>query len=228
MKKWLFSVSFVLLAHVLIAQQKPSFISLQAGTSIPVGKFHAKELPDGCFAQAGLSVSLEGAWFFMPWLGVGGNAGLYLHPVDVTALGFEKKLSDPFINEAYVRSDPYFSTSVYAGIFFNIPLVKKLSLTAKALGGMIYAQTPYQLYKIDYFMIGYKWAEVTSAGDYEGSFLAGAGFRYDLNDYIGLALSSDFTFNQCEFDFRTLDGSIRTDQKVFTYVNVAAGLIIKL
>jgi hypothetical protein len=228
MKRLLLSLFFLCLFNNIIAQHNPSFIGLQAGTSLPVGKFHSKKLPDGGFAQAGLSVSLEGAWFFKPWMGLGGNAGLNLHPVDVTSLGYEKTLSDPFINNVTVRSEPYFSTSVYAGLYFDIPLVQKLSLTAKALGGIIYAQTPYQLYKIDYYMIGINWSEVTSAGDYEGSFLAGAGFRYDLNDYIGLALNSEFTFNQCEFDFMTLDGSIRTDQKVISFVNVTAGIVIKI
>jgi hypothetical protein len=221
-------LAIILIAINLSAQEKPSFISINAGTSIPVGGFSSKELPDGSFAQAGLSVTLDGAWFFKPWLGMGGNAGLYMNPVDVVTLGYEKALSDPFINEAYIRSDPYAVTSLYAGVYFQFPVVQRLSVTAKALGGMIYARTPYQLYKADYYMIGYQWFEVTSSGDYEGSFLVGAGFRYDLKNCLGITLNSDFTYNQCDFDFVMPDGSTRTDQKVISIVNVSLGLLIRL
>jgi hypothetical protein len=76
-------------------------------------------------------------------------------------------------------------------------------------------------------MIGKNWYEVTSAGDYEGSFLAGAGLRYDLNDCIGIVLNSDFTYNVMDFNFLLSDGSIRTDEKVVAFVNLAAGIVIK-
>jgi hypothetical protein len=228
MKKILVCILFVGLALVSAAQDKPTFVSLNAGIPIPVGDFHSKELPDGGFALAGFSSSLEGAWFFKPWLGIGGNAGFNLSPVDVETLGYEKALDDPFIDEAFVRSDPYFISSFYAGLFFNVPLVQKLSFTGKATGGLIYAATPYQLYKADYYLIGMKWFEVTSAEDFEASFLVGAGLRYDLNNCLGFALNSDFTYNNCEFDFVTANNEIRTDQKVISFINVSLGLVIKL
>jgi len=220
---FLISISFV-----LTAQQKTSYIGLLAGPSFPVGKFHGKELPDGGFAQSGFSASLEGAWFFKSWLGAGASAGMHLHPVDVGDLGYEKLLADPFLNDVYIRSDPYRSYTLYSGLFFHFPLVKKLFITAKAMGGIIYAQTPYQLYKADYELIGEKWFEITSAGDFEGSFLAGAGLQYELNDCIGLALNSEFTYNVMDFDFALPDGSIRTDKKVLAFVNLCAGIFIKI
>jgi hypothetical protein len=228
MKRSLIFLFLIFITFFLHAQEKPSFISINAGTSIPVGGFSSKELPDGGFAQAGLSVTVDGAWFIKSWLGIGGNTGLSLNPVDVVTLGYEKALSDPFIDEAFIRSDPYAVTSLYAGLYFHIPVMQRFSVTAKALGGMIYARTPYQLYKADYYMIGYQWFEVTSSGDYEASFLAGAGFRYDLKNCLGLTLNSDFTYNQCDFDFTTPDGSTRTDQKVISIVNVSLGLVIRL
>ena len=227
MKRTLASILFIFMAIAMTAQQKASFISLQAGASIPVGKFHATELPDGGFARTGFSGSLEGAWFFKSWLGAGAAAGLQLHPVDVVKLAEEKLSGNAFMTGLSIRSEPWMSVSLYAGLYFQFPLVQKLKVTAKALGGMIYAQTPYQLYKAEYFMIGKNWYEVTSAGDYEGSFLAGAGLRYDLNDCIGIVLNSDFTYNVMDFNFLLSDGSIRTDEKVVAFVNLAAGIVIK-
>ncbi|NTV83422.1 MAG: hypothetical protein HGA23_03850, partial [Bacteroidales bacterium] len=158
----------------------------------------------------------------------GGSAGIYLHPVDVATLEQEKLASDPFLTELGIRSDPYTTVSLYAGLFFQVPLFKNLSFTAKAMGGMIYARTPYQLYKAEYQMIGKNWYEKTAAGDYEGSFLAGAGFRYDLNDWLGFAMNTEFTYNQCEFDFSLPGGSVRTDHIDVSFVNLALGIIFKL
>jgi hypothetical protein len=210
------------------AQHNPGYISLNAGPSFPVGGFRAKELPDGGFAMTGLNFTLEGAWFFKPWIGAGGTAGMTLHPIDVGALGYEKMNSDPFITNLTIRSDPFLSLNMYAGLFFQYPLGKGFSVTAKSLGGIIYAQTPYQLYKAEYYMIGEKWHEVTSAGDFEGSFLAGVGFRYDLKGCIGFSMQSDFTYNVMDFTFITNGGNERTDEKVISIVNLTGGLVIMI
>jgi hypothetical protein len=224
----LVAVLITSLSFVLTAQDKPSFIGLKAGASFPVGKFHAKELPDGGFALAGFGTSIEGAWFFKKWLGVGASAGLYLHPVDVISLADEKISTDNFMNSLTILSDPYLSVSVYSGLYFQFHLVQRLSLTAKALGGVIYAQTPYQLFKADYYLIGEHWFDVTSSGDYKGSFLTGAGLRYDLNGCIGFTLDSEFTYNMMKFDFIESDGSVRTDKRVVSFVNLMAGIVIRI
>jgi len=219
---------FLFMAFSLKAQEKASFISLQAGTSIPTGKFHDKALPEGGFATTGFSGSVEGAWFFKTWIGAGANAGFYMHPVDSDALSVEKLAADPFMMSLVIRSEPYTSLGMYAGLFFRLPVREKLSVTFKALGGMLYARTPYQLNKAEYFQLGKSWYEKTPAGDYEFSWLGGAGLQYDLNDCLGLTLNSEFTYNQCEFDFVIPGGSIRTDQVVVSFVNISGGIVFRL
>lgn len=228
MKKSFIAILIIPMTLVLSAQQKPSFIAFQTGPSFPVGKFQSKKLPEGSFTQTGFSASLEGAWFFKSWLGAGGSAGVHFHPVDVRTLGYEKVVDDLFMNDVFIRSDPYRSYTLFAGLFFQFSLVQRLSLTCKALGGMMYTQSPYQLYKAEYEMLGEKWFEITSAGDFEGSFLAGAGLKYALKNCIGFSLNSEFTYNMMEFDFETSDGSIRTDKRVVSFVNLVAGIFIKL
>jgi hypothetical protein len=228
MKRTLLLLILAGFSVISYCQERSAFIGLQAGPSIPVGKYHSKELPDGSFTTTGFSTSIEGAWFFLPWLGAGGQAGMSYHPVDVGSLGYEKVMEDPFLDDVYIRSDPYRNYTVYAGLYFDLPLVQRLSFTSKALGGMLFSKTPYQLYKANYYLIGEKWYEVTSAGDYEFSFLAGAGLKYYLKNCIGFTLNSEFTYNQADFDFITSDGSIRTDVRVISYLNVVAGVFIKL
>lgn len=213
----------------LTAQHKPSFIALQAGPSFPVGKFQAKKnLTEDGFTLTGFSASLEGAWFFKPWLGVGGSGGMHYHPVDVGALGYKTVVNNPGMINVNTRSEPYRSYTMYAGLFFQFPLVQRLSFTAKALGGMIYTQTPYQLYKATYELIGEHWYEITSAGDFDGSFLVGAGLKYELKNCIGFSLNSEFTYNNMQFNFLLTDGSLRTDKKVVAFVNLVAGIFIKI
>jgi hypothetical protein len=132
------------------------------------------------------------------------------------------------MTDVYTRSEPYRSYTLYAGLFFQFPLVQRLSFTAKALGGMIYTRTPYQLYKAIYELIGEHWYEITSAGDYQASFMAGAGLKYELKNCIGFSLSSEFTYNTMKFNFITSDGTIRTDNKVVSFVNLVAGVFIKI
>jgi hypothetical protein len=228
MKRSIISISILLTALTISAQQKPSFIGLQAGPSFPVGKYQSKNLPEGSFTLTGFSTSMEGAWFFKPWLGVGGSAGMHYHPVDVGTLGYKTILKNPGMTDVYTRSEPYRSYTLYAGLFFQFPLVQRLSFTAKALGGMIYTRTPYQLYKAIYELIGEHWYEITSAGDYQASFMAGAGLKYELKNCIGFSLSSEFTYNTMKFNFITSDGTIRTDNKVVSFVNLVAGVFIKI
>jgi hypothetical protein len=228
MKKIGILILSILLISGISAQEKSSFIGIQAGPSFPIGGFHSKKLPDGGFAMTGLNIELEGAWFFMPWMGVGAAACLNLHPLDAGALGDEKLKDNEFLNSLIIRSDPYLSVAFYPGLYFKFPITQKFYLTAKAAGGMIYAQTPYQLYKAEYYLIGKNWYEVTSAGDFEWSFLAGAGLRYDLNDLIGFTVQSDFTYNVMDFTFLTSGGGTRTDTKVFSWANLSAGFVIKL
>lgn len=214
-----------ILAH---NQDNSGFAGIQAGPSIPVGGYSSKELPDGGFTTTGFSTSLEGAWFFMPWLGVGGQVGMNFHPVDVGALGYQKVLEDPFLDDVYIRSDPYRNYTFYTGLYFEWPLVNRLSFTSKALGGILLSYTPYQLYKATYFMIGEKWYEITSAGDLEFSFLAGTGLKYSLKNCIAFTLNGEFTYNQADFDFIASGGNVRTDEKVISYVNVLLGIVVEL
>jgi hypothetical protein len=228
MKRSIISIPIVLIALCLSAQQKTSFIGLQSGPSFPVGKYEWKTLPEGSFTLTGISTSVEGAWFFKPWLGVGGLGGMHFHPVDVSTLGHEKLIATPGMTDVTTRSDPYRSYTLYAGLFFHVPLIQRLSFTAKALGGVIYTRTPYQLYKAEYEVIGEHWFEITSAGDYEASFLAGAGLKYELKNCIGFSLNSEFTYNTMQFSFESLDGTVRSDKKVVAFVNFVAGVFIKM
>jgi hypothetical protein len=220
-------ILILLFSLVSGAQKKPSFVALRSGFSFPLGEYHSIDLTDGSFATPGFNVTLEGAWFFIKWLGIGGSAGLNLHPVDVSNLAKEKLMNDSFLTSLIVRSDPYRVITLMAGSFVQYDLKGDFSLTGKLLGGVIQAATPYQLYKADYFMVGQQWYEITSAWDWKPSFLAGAGVKYQIRSCFTVTFDTDFTYNQCEFGFNTYNG-VRIDHRKIIFMNTTLGISINL
>ncbi len=146
MKQTILIVLISFLSLATFGQKGTGFVSMQSGVSLPVGQFRADDLDGGGFARAGFGISASGGWYFLEWLGVGAQAALNIHPVDVGALGYEKMQSDPFLQDLYIRSDPWRTYSGYAGVVVNREVHKGFSVTGKLLGGIIYAQSPYQLY----------------------------------------------------------------------------------
>ncbi len=91
----------------MFSQNKGSFIGIKGGGSIPLGEYASKSLENGCFTQLGFTVGAEGAWYFKQYIGIGGQFGFNLHPVDVSSLASEKVKEDPFLSDLIIRSDPY-------------------------------------------------------------------------------------------------------------------------
>lgn len=209
------------------SQDKNSFISLQGGGSFPVGNYASTNLDDGSFTTTGINVGIEGAWFFLPYLGVGGQLGINYHPVDVSSLGWEKVQANPFLQDLTIRSESYQIATGTIGLFGKWNFWNHLSLTGKVLGGMMWGKSPYQLYKPTYYQVEPKWYEITSATDYSATLVAGAGLRYDISGCIGLKIDADYTMGQMVYGFRTAT-STRYDYRDITYINLSLGLVVIL
>lgn len=223
LKQFLFLIALILGITSIEAQDKPSFVGIRSGVSIPYGKYHATDLDGGSFTTAGFNVSAEGAWFFHPKFGVGASVGLNFHPVDVYRLGWEKVQQDLFLEDLYIRSDPYMIITAMAGFYTQLPIVKKFSFTGKLLGGLLYGRTPYQLYKPEYFLVGPPYYEITSAVDYKFSWQAGIGFRYDISPCFGLVLDTDIFYDKLVFGFNTALGT-RYDEHIISFINTTLGV----
>ena len=218
---------FLFVSTILISQEKNSFIALQSGVSIPVGNYAATNLDYGCFTTVGINANIEGAWFFLPYLGVGAQVGINIHPVDVRSLGWEKVLSDPFLQDVTVRSDSYRMITAAAGLYGKFGIWKHLSLSAKVLGGVMFAKSPYQLYKPEYFLVEGKWFEITSSTDRNLALIAGLGVRYDISRCIGLKIDADYAYSKMVFGFTTATGK-RYEYRDISYITTTLGLVIIL
>lgn len=227
MRKRILVLLFISCTLVLMSQEKTSFVSLKAGASIPVGKYAAKNLDYGCFTTTGISFGLEGAWFFMPWLGVGGQYNLNFHPVDVGVLGWEKVQNDPFLVDVTIRSEAYRTMTFAIGLYGRWDIVKNLSLNGKVLGGAMMAQSPYQLYKPTYFLVQPKWFEITPSRDWNAAIIAGLGFQYDVSHCVGLKIDADYSYSKMVFSFST-GGGVRYEYRDISYINLSFGVVLNL
>jgi len=222
-------ITFLLSSFItgINAQNNTSFIGFRSGISIPFGDFGSKSLDNGSFAQTGFQAAGEGAWFFKPNYGIGASVGVNFHPIDVSGLGAAMVQSDPFLDDVYIRSESFLTISTMAGPYVQFPVASKLSFTGKFLAGLLYGQTPYQLYKPDFFGVDVEFYEITSARDWKFSWMAGVGMRYDISPCFGLVFDSELMYDTLTFDFQTLTGT-RTDKEIFAIINLSLGIRLVL
>ncbi len=219
--------TLVLLVLSATAQDKPSFVGLRSGVSIPFGNFAATDLDEGSFAQAGFNATIDGAWFFKPKFGLGGAVGLNLLPVDVASLGRARVDKDPFLSSVVIRSEPWKIITAMIGPHFQLPISAKFSFSAKLLGGLLYGKTPYQLYKPDYYLLPDDWAEITPSTDMKFSWQGGLGIVYKLSSCINLALDGDIFYDKLTFGFNSSSGYY-TNTKTIALINTTLGIRISL
>lgn len=223
----LFLILLVQFSNILFSQANPSFFSIRFGSSLPTGKFAGYDLKESSFTMPGITFSADGGWFFLPYLGVGAQVGYNLHPINVGLLGYEKMKADPFIQDLTIRSDPFQTITVTAGIYGKWNFWKSFSLNGNISGGWIWAKTPYQLYKPTYFMVESKWYEITSSKDNGFIAVPGVGFAYDFKSCIGLKVNAEYYYKKMSFGFTNNLGTYYLN-KTISFVNLTLGVVVFL
>jgi opacity protein-like surface antigen len=147
--------------------------------------------------------------------------------VDVAVLGWEKVQNDPFLEDVTIRSESYRSMTLAVGAYGKWEVTNNFSLNGKLLGGVMWMQSPYQLYKPTYFLVEPKWYEITSARDRNAAFIAGAGVQYDVSNCIGLKVDADYNYSKMVFSFNTAQG-LRNEYRDIHFVNLSFGVVINL
>jgi hypothetical protein len=226
MKKTLFLILF-LSSITLFAQTHHAYFELKSGMSLPVLDYSSNNLETGCFTEPGITFSLEaGMKIYKQW-GVSIQSGFQLHSVDVGLLGWEKMQADPFLEDLYIRSDPYRIIHIVAGPDYSFPFHNKFNLDLKLLGGVFFSRTPYQLYKPTYFMVGPPYYEITSSSDISFAYGGGARFRYAITSCYEVSMQGEFLSSQVAFPFQSASTS-RIENKTISFVNISAGLVLYL
>lgn len=202
------------------------YIDLSSGVSQPMGKYSSYNLENGSFTQLGGNVLLNANWLVKPPFGIRLSIGGSMHPVDVQTLGWAKVTADPFLQDVSIRSDPYLLFTAMVGVFYKKELFPRLSIDGGFNAGVMKINTPYQLYKPEYFLYGPEYYEITSAGDYTFVFQFSINLEYEIMDSWSLILHSSFNHAVAEYTFWTAN-AIRLDRKPVSFLLSNLGFRLK-
>ncbi|MGM9811364.1 MAG: phosphatase PAP2 family protein [Muribaculaceae bacterium] len=102
---------------------KPSFVGLYLGFNVPLSKYDIDE--QTVFrTSSGSSAGVEGAYFFNPYMGIGGR--------------FVASNTSIIVNDNSAEDNTYNSMSMCGGAYFSYPISSRLQLGGKLLGGYVY------------------------------------------------------------------------------------------
>lgn len=211
-----------------VAQERDSFFALNGGMAFPMGNFKAQNLQNGSFALPGIHIGAEGAWFFKKHFGVGGEIGIGYHYPDASAEATAKVKADPFLSTLTIHAEAFQIYHAAVGLYFRWELIRHLSFTAKVLGGMLWASTPYELDKPTYFGAGPDFYEITPSKDHQYFAGPGIGFQYRFNSSVGLQLGAEYLNREMHFGFFNADGSTSVENRKINLINTFLGLVIYL
>ena len=107
----------------LNGKDKPSFASLYVGLNVPLSKYDIDD--DNTFrTSSGSSVGIEGAYFFNPYIGIGGR-----FTVSNTAL---------IVNGDKAEENSFDAVSLCGGSYFSYPLSQRWAIGSKLLCGFVH------------------------------------------------------------------------------------------
>ncbi|MBW7848143.1 MAG: hypothetical protein H3C41_08695 [Bacteroidales bacterium] len=212
----------------LQGQPTEAYVAFSGGLSIPLAAYSARQLPEGCFTMPGPEVVISAGIPLWRQFGAKAMAGYYIHPVDVSALGYQKLQADPFLSDLTIRSEPYRILAFMGGPFFQLHASRKLRLQGMPVAGWFSSRSPYQLHKTSYFMPGPAFYEITTSLDRSFAWGLSALCSYPVATCYEVGLSLDYLYTKAQFRFRRPDGTERTDPHPISMFNIHLNLLFKL
>lgn len=103
--------------------EKPSFLSLYLGLNIPLSGYDIDEQTE-FRTSSGSSAGVEGAYFFNPYVGVGGR--------------FAVSNTSIIVNESQAENNTFDALSLCGGSYFSYPLSSRWLIGSKLLGGYVH------------------------------------------------------------------------------------------
>ena len=185
----------------IINNGKPSFLSLKAGYASLVDRTDDNE--PGITAKSGFKVSVEGAYFFNKYVGVGGELGFQSFPNTVNDGVVQEFLGYGYDIKAQSSGDRMY----YAGGYFQYPFGKNAIGTRLLLGAISGPNTKVYITERN-TPEGEQPGELIYA-EYEPStsFSWATGFNYRrvLNDNLALRLFFDYNIGDSEYSVKYID-----------------------
>lgn len=227
---------------VLLAQEKSnSYIGVTVGASSPMGDFAKADAGTygnwnntAGFAKTGITIAIEGAYYFAPRFGIAGTIYFADHggfsKSDAQTLG--DSYTDAFaVDESTVSTTGgYRSLNIMVGPQYTIPLSSKLDFDVRVLAGVVKSfSTPGMTVQLEDNEDS-KLIQKSSTGSAFG-WQVGGGFRYSLTSKLGLMLKADY-FNS---DGVKIDNENRANSagrlvttQPMSWLNYSLGIAFKL
>jgi hypothetical protein len=223
-----FLFCFLFISGGLLAQSDRFHVHLRSGASIPLFEYASPDLDNGCFTKTGFSASVAASGTLIGSWGLVAEAGFHTHHLDVSYLGYEKVQADPFLLDVTIRSEPYRILTFTGGPMYHVEPFEGFHLQLAVLAGYFASRTPHQVYKPVYFLTGPEFYEITTSLDRSFGYGTSASLSYEITPCYELALDAELLRSKAEFQFLTGTGTIRTDTRQISMVNIALSLMLKL
>jgi hypothetical protein len=194
--------SLLLASSTQAQENKNSFVGFSIGASTPVGAF-AKSDPGtfnhwnntSGFAKQGFTAGFDGAWYFLPWLGIGGS--LYYSEHGGFSSSDARKLATSY-TEAFgvdqstvATSGRYRSGNVMVGPYFSFPF-HRVTFQVRLLAGVIKSfSTPRMDVVLEDSGNSFPFSQTSSTASAFG-WQTGIGLRYGLSPKFGVAFNVDY------------------------------------
>lgn len=134
---------FVTLAWNLAGQnkeEKPHFVRILAGQSVPVGVYGKNDVQGARFAQDGFAFSIDGAYFFNRYTSLKISGNFANHAYDAESL--EKILIRSGNGDGVIKTSEYKMTSFFLSPYFRLPIRNRFALYGFAGIGVLWAKHP--------------------------------------------------------------------------------------
>ena len=189
---------FIFLITTACYAQK-SFMSLTMGSSVPVGSFSETEdiYSDG-FAGSNFVINFDGAYFFMPVVGLGGTFSFgssygggeslenALYDDIITKFPILSVLADGDYN---FDSGKWNYVNLMAGPQISIPL-NNINIDFKALGGLSFVFVPSRDISIE--LDNGEFQSSTQGDELNFGYIIGTGVRFGVGRGTGIRLGLDY------------------------------------
>jgi opacity protein-like surface antigen len=197
-----------------LAQKGPSFIGITGGLSIPTGNWAKANFvssvsgfagdPSGYAKKGGLG-GVEGAYFFSKHVGIGALANYATYKTNI------KPLSDGYqdsfdVDQVTTTASGYKIWNFLPGFYFDLPVWKRLSVTARALAGISHASTPAISVDVEDGGNDDGTFEQKEASKTAFAFDLGAGLSYRIGHCFAVNLKADYFNTKPDF---TIENSQR-------------------
>jgi len=220
----------------LWAQSNKSFIGISGGISTPIGNYSKTDLGgyghwnnNTGFAKTGFNLGVEGAYYVLPKIGIGGVFNFSdhgkLNRSDARQLG--DSYTDAFAVDytTVTTSKRYQTLNVLVGPYFSFPC-HKFSFDVRLLGGWTKSiSTPeisVQLEDDESNVFTQKSSTASAFG-----WQAGIGLRYALTEKISLSIRGDYFYSsgiKIDNENRNNNAGRLVTNQTLSWINGSVGL----